>query len=115
MDGKDCSERLACEVGRVLRTMKMDNKPLRVLEIILPPKFSKQITQVRKAAAKKEKCNFIPCKFKTSRPPAKNVKNNKPWKNSQKAHELWMKNFQKSKISFKQPENIWHHNSSDHR
>lgn len=116
MDGKDCSERLACEVGRILRGMKMDNKPLKILEIVLPPRYAKQITQVRKAAAKKEKCNFIPCKFKTSRPqPPLQPKNKKPWKNSQKAHELWMKNFQKGKISFKQPENIWKNNGSDNR
>lgn len=29
LDGKDCSERIACEIGRAVRKMKLDNKPLR--------------------------------------------------------------------------------------
>lgn len=29
IEGKDCSERIACEVGRAVRTMHLGNKPLR--------------------------------------------------------------------------------------
>ncbi|PNF33291.1 hypothetical protein B7P43_G10122 [Cryptotermes secundus] len=64
IDGKDCTERIACEVGHAVRRMQLDKKPIRVLEILLPPSLSKQLQLIRKAAAKKEKCNFIPCKWK---------------------------------------------------
>ncbi|XP_034234138.1 uncharacterized protein LOC117641130 [Thrips palmi] len=75
IEGKDCSERIACEVGRAVRTMHLGNKPLKVLEIILPPHLSKQISHIRKAVKKAEKCNFIPCKYpawysaSTAKPP----------------------------------------------
>lgn len=29
IDGKDCSERIACEVGRAMRSMQVGNKPIR--------------------------------------------------------------------------------------
>lgn len=29
IDGKDCTERIACEVGRALRKMQLDQKPIR--------------------------------------------------------------------------------------
>lgn len=29
IDGKDCSERIACEVGRAMRSMRVGNKPIR--------------------------------------------------------------------------------------
>lgn len=29
IDGKDCSERIACEVGRAMRSMNVGNKPIR--------------------------------------------------------------------------------------
>lgn len=29
IDGKDCSERIACEVGRAMRSMKVGSKPIR--------------------------------------------------------------------------------------
>lgn len=29
IDGKDCTERIACEVGRAMRSMQLDNKPIR--------------------------------------------------------------------------------------
>ncbi|XP_021922772.1 uncharacterized protein LOC110831262 isoform X2 [Zootermopsis nevadensis] len=67
INGKDCTERIACEVGRAVRKMRLDKKPMRVLEILLPPSLSKQLQRIRKAAAKKEKCNFIPCKRKGAR------------------------------------------------
>lgn len=31
IDGKDCSERIACEVGRAMRSMRVGNKPIRYL------------------------------------------------------------------------------------
>ncbi|KAJ9580902.1 hypothetical protein L9F63_023917 [Diploptera punctata] len=64
IDGKDCSERLSCEIGRAVRKLHLDKKPIRLLEILLPQGLSKQVQMIRKAAAKKEKCNFIPCKWK---------------------------------------------------
>jgi hypothetical protein len=29
IDGKDCTERIACEVGRAVRKMQLDKKPIR--------------------------------------------------------------------------------------
>ena len=29
IDGKDCSERIACEIGRAVRKMHLDKKPIR--------------------------------------------------------------------------------------
>jgi hypothetical protein len=29
INGKDCTERIACEVGRVIRKMQLDKKPIR--------------------------------------------------------------------------------------
>jgi len=34
IDGKDCSERIACEVGRAMRSMRVGNKPIRYLYFI---------------------------------------------------------------------------------
>lgn len=31
IDGKDCSERIACEVGRAMRSMQVGTKPIRYL------------------------------------------------------------------------------------
>ncbi|XP_060847310.1 uncharacterized protein LOC132926907 isoform X2 [Rhopalosiphum padi] len=62
IDGKDCSERIACEVGRAMRSMRVGNKPIRMMEIILPPAVAKQLAQIRRSASKKEQCHFIMCK-----------------------------------------------------
>ncbi|XP_060856094.1 uncharacterized protein LOC132933839 [Metopolophium dirhodum] len=62
IDGKDCSERIACEVGRAMRSMRVGNKPIRMMEIILPPAVAKQLAQIRRSATKKEQCHFIMCK-----------------------------------------------------
>ncbi|VVC43948.1 WD40/YVTN repeat-like-containing domain [Cinara cedri] len=62
IDGKDCTERIACEVGRAMRSMQLDNKPIRMMEIILPPAVAKQLAQVRRSASRKEQCHFIMCK-----------------------------------------------------
>lgn len=85
IEGKDCSERIACEVGRAVRTMHLGNKPLRVLEIVLPPHLSKQIGHIRRAVRKAEKCSFIPCKYPawwsgTAKPPLNSnvIKNKLP-------------------------------------
>ncbi|GLH07535.1 Uncharacterized protein GBIM_13018 [Gryllus bimaculatus] len=66
IEGKDCTERIACEVGRAVRKMKIDSKPIRILEILLPPHIGKQLIEIRKAAARREKCSFIPCKSNRS-------------------------------------------------
>ncbi|XP_050425929.1 uncharacterized protein LOC126836496 [Adelges cooleyi] len=62
IDGKDCSERIACEVGRAMRSMDVGQKPIRLMEIMLPPSVAKQLAQVRRSALKKEECHFITCK-----------------------------------------------------
>ncbi|XP_066995178.2 uncharacterized protein [Anabrus simplex] len=67
IDGKDCSERISCEVGRAVRRMKLDDRPIRILEILLPPALGKQLQHIRKAASRREKCNFIPCKWKNKK------------------------------------------------
>ncbi|KAL0267961.1 UNVERIFIED_CONTAM: hypothetical protein PYX00_010077 [Menopon gallinae] len=104
LEGKDCAERLACEIGRFLRGVNMENKPLRVLEIVLPPNLGKQITLVRKAAAKKQKCSTIPCRLK--KPAPKPSKTKRPWKKAQTPHDLWMQHFL-NRTQFREPENIW--------
>lgn len=107
MDGKDCTERMACEVGRFVRTLKME-KVFKIMEIILPPNMARQVTLIRKASVKKEKCNFIPCRFKTDRPPSKIDVSTKPWKKGPSPHELWMKHFEKQKKTVKQKsKNVW--------
>lgn len=110
MAGRDCSERFACEITKIFRGLKSSNKALRILEILLPPKFSQQISQIRKAAGKRAKCGYIPCKIKKEKPPPANntikVYKPKPWRGGKPtAHDLWMKNFEKKKSPPKQQSN----------
>ncbi|XP_054280762.1 uncharacterized protein LOC128998584 [Macrosteles quadrilineatus] len=68
IQGKDCAERLACELGRTIRNMKLGQKPLRVLEAMLPRPLAQQLSQVRQHVVKREKCQFIPCKWNKQKP-----------------------------------------------
>ncbi|RZF45129.1 hypothetical protein LSTR_LSTR000539 [Laodelphax striatellus] len=97
IEGKDCSERLACELGQAVRVMQVGNKPLRAMEILLPPHLAKQLALIRKSASKRESCNYIACieygsdynnnnyklrqnnnnNLKNAKKPDKNSKNNK--------------------------------------
>ncbi|XP_075218948.1 uncharacterized protein LOC142323338 [Lycorma delicatula] len=67
IEGKDCSDRLACELGQAIRVMKLGSKPIRAIEIFLPPNLAKQLALVRKSVNKRERCDFIPCKEKTEK------------------------------------------------
>ncbi|XP_050527257.1 uncharacterized protein LOC126897587 [Daktulosphaira vitifoliae] len=62
IDGKDCSERIACEVGRAMRSLQVGPKPIKLMEIMLPPGIAKQLAQIRRSSLKKEECHFITCK-----------------------------------------------------
>ncbi|KAK6620225.1 hypothetical protein RUM44_006626 [Polyplax serrata] len=108
MAGRDCSERLGCEIARIFRGLKSDSKTLRVLEIVLPPNLSKQVSHIRKAAGKRGKCSYISCKDKKVKwNPATNstikIYRPKPWKEKVTVtpHELWMSHFENNKKPLK--------------
>ncbi|XP_049805183.1 uncharacterized protein LOC126248332 [Schistocerca nitens] len=67
LDGKDCSERIICEIGQTIRRMQLDRKSIRVMELLLPPGPAKQLQKIRQAASKREKCAFVQCRLKASK------------------------------------------------
>ncbi|XP_022186596.1 nuclear transcription factor Y subunit beta-like [Nilaparvata lugens] len=96
IEGKDCSERLACELGQAVRVMQVGNKPLRAMEILLPPHLAKQVALVRKSASKRESCNYIACLEYASDYNNNNYKlrqnNNNDLRNNSKKHDKTVKN-----------------------
>lgn len=109
MAGKDCSERVACEIVKIFSGLKSNSKALRILEIILPHNYAHQISNIRKAAGKRGRCSYVSCKAKKTKPPGKNpIKTYKlkPYndnnKNKKTPHDLWMMHFEKKKPPIKQ-------------
>ncbi|XP_019868879.2 uncharacterized protein LOC109597556 isoform X2 [Aethina tumida] len=81
IEGQDCTERFACELGKTARSFNLqDNRFMKLLKRMAPSTFGKQIDKVGRYSNKRLKCTAIPCKKK----PPKDKNNNKKNQSAQK-------------------------------
>ncbi|CAH0562388.1 unnamed protein product [Brassicogethes aeneus] len=79
IEGNDCTERFACELGNTARSFNLqENRFVKLLRRMAPSTFGKHIDKVGRYSNKRLKCTAIPCKKK----PPKNKNSQK--KNAQK-------------------------------
>ncbi|RZC33952.1 hypothetical protein BDFB_008046, partial [Asbolus verrucosus] len=74
IEGKDCTERFACELEKTARAFNIqDNRFVKLLKRMAPGSFGKQMDRVGKYSNKRLRCTAIPCKKKNPKKKANPV------------------------------------------
>ncbi|XP_046746594.1 uncharacterized protein LOC124411498 [Diprion similis] len=62
IEGRDCSERFACELNKFVINNKFSKRTRRFLENVVPNNLRRQMIKMRKSTKKRPECRLITCK-----------------------------------------------------
>ncbi|XP_012258159.2 uncharacterized protein LOC105687270 [Athalia rosae] len=62
IEGRNCSERFACELNRVAVNMELSIRSRRILENVVPNNLRRHMIRMRKSKKKRQECRLIKCR-----------------------------------------------------
>ncbi|XP_015523274.2 uncharacterized protein LOC107226840 [Neodiprion lecontei] len=62
IEGRDCSERFACELNKLVVNYKFSKRTRRFLENVVPNNLRRQMIRLRKSTKNRPECRLITCK-----------------------------------------------------